>query len=135
VRFRPNRGIPLDLALHCHPFKFVFGLVQGARTGLPHFPASRLLSQDVDARAHRDRFDDRFVGDDVAGEATREAPVRAEPHPTRILTLPALFCPFGGGGIVFDQGNQVVGGRLHVQNIFLRDGGCVRQLLADLFQA
>jgi hypothetical protein len=78
---------------------------------------------------------DRFFGDDVAGEGDAEVPVRAEPHPTRSFTLPALFCPFGGGDIAFDQRNQVVGGRLHVRNIFLRDGGSVRQLLADLFQA
>ncbi len=46
-----------------------------------------------------------------------------------------LLCPFGGGGITFDQGNQVVGGRLDVRDILLRDGCCIRQLLADLFQA
>ena len=48
------------------------------------------------------------------------------------LALPGLFCPFGSGVIAFDQGNQVMGGRLHVRNVFLRDGGSVRQLLADL---
>ena len=48
------------------------------------------------------------------------------------LALTGLFCPFGSGVIAFDQGNQVMGGRLHVRNIFLRDGGSVRQLLADL---
>jgi hypothetical protein len=68
------------------PHNFSLGLLHPAPSkSLAHF-----LSLDVNGRAHRVRVERLIIGGwRHMPKATRKAPVRTEPHPTRSFALPA----------------------------------------------
>jgi hypothetical protein len=87
VRLRPNRGVPLGLALKRNP------TARTLRTGLMKslaFSHERFLSCDAYGRPRRGRLEEAICGGvKLQTRAWREIPVRAEPHPTLSFAPPA----------------------------------------------